>query len=179
MPRLALPVAASLAFALMVTACGSDDSSSAPTQTAAATTTAEAEASVEAGATAAAEATAAPTTTAIAQATAAVEATAEAEATLASTPSGTPTPTPQPVVQIENENAFFTPYAEETIDQRNCDYDPEAAVVDCEELGSYALDPPADEDATCSMLLIGEERLAVTCTSLDPLIITYYEVAQP
>ena len=59
----------------------------------------------------------------------------------------------------------------------NCDFDPSAGEVDCDEQGLYAVDPlPQDQAADCDVLLVGEQPIAVACTSQDPLTVVYYAV---
>ena len=108
------------------------------------------------------------------------EATATAEAAEESPEaeeSPQPERTPQAVSPPDDLSDYLAQYEEDTILRVNCDFDPSAGEVDCDEQGLYAVDPlPQDQAADCDVLLVGEQPIAVACTSQDPLTVVYYAV---
>ena len=83
-------------------------------------------------------------------------------------PAGTPLRAGTPTVE---------PAADVTAAWAECTLNPAASAVDCDELGTFTLDPPLVGDYTdCNLALIQDEPVLLVCSGGERLSPAYYPV---
>lgn len=95
-------------------------------------------------------------------------------------PSGTPRPTaPSGAAAIApvDQAAFLAKFAGGTIDYADCVFDPATSATDCQENGTYRIDPvPKGQDISCRVGLVEGAPVLINCTSQEPAQSIYYEI---
>lgn len=102
------------------------------------------------------------------------------------TPSGgtataTERPTPAaegtPATAPEDQTAYLSQFADETIENLDCEYNPATFITTCPRFGTYSVDPPlTGQDITCRLGLIDGVPEYVSCTQQQPLTTIFYEI---
>ena len=89
----------------------------------------------------------------------------------------TPTPGVTPVTTPANVREFLAQFVDETVIQEACTYREDLDQIDCGSLGRYGPNPPPTGEAiVCSVLLVEDQPVAVTCTTQEPRQLLYYAV---
>lgn len=103
--------------------------------------------------------------------------TAGPTATSAADSTPNPTPSRTPITQLIDVDAFLDEHSQDEIVQAQCNLNTAAGLVDCRENGLYEPDPSLDDaNTSCTVLLIDEQPVALSCTSLEPFDMTYYTI---
>jgi hypothetical protein len=92
-------------------------------------------------------------------------------------PSATPGVGGIPAVAPADQAGFLAGFADTTVEQSDCTYDPGTLIAGCGEHGDFSVDPPlTGQDISCAIGLVDGSPVFVQCSSQVPLTTIYYEI---
>jgi hypothetical protein len=91
----------------------------------------------------------------------------------------TPAAEGTPAIAPEDQTAYLLQFADKTIENVDCQYNPATFVTTCPRFGTYSVDPPlTGQDITCRLGLIDGVPEYVACTQQQPLTAIFYEIQE-
>jgi hypothetical protein len=94
------------------------------------------------------------------------------------TPTAPPVnPQGTPAVEPADADDFIAQFQGQDVDFQACAYNPATALVNCPNVGVFAIDPPiTGQDIECTLWVIATRAVAVQCKSQEPLQTRYYGI---
>lgn len=100
----------------------------------------------------------------------------DSDATATAQSTGTPGAASTPVAELKNPAEFLAGFAGQQVTQQACLEGAPDSTVDCGPEGLYKVDPAPPVTTNCSVILAEGDPVALSCTTVEPPTLTYYEI---